>query len=70
MDKIIEPVPVTPKYVPFKCVVCNGFGTVSREKNTCHACEGRGYILVEASEASRKPKLPPLDPFAEKEENG
>ena len=35
-----------PAYIPLKCVVCNGFGTVNWGKAQCHACNGRGYILV------------------------
>ena len=42
-----------PQYVPVKCVVCNGFGTVSNLKITCHACEGRGYILVPPMEEKK-----------------
>lgn len=37
---------IKPKYLPMKCPVCNGFGTVNWGKATCHACQGRGYILV------------------------
>ncbi|MHB9161531.1 MAG: hypothetical protein ACYC6W_11715 [Nitrosotalea sp.] len=33
-----------------KCPVCNGFGTLTSAKMRCHACEGRGYILVPAEE--------------------
>lgn len=35
------------KKIPFKCVVCNGFGTISYGKKLCHACDGKGYILVD-----------------------
>lgn len=35
-----------PKVLPVKCVVCNGYGTVLRDKIQCHGCKGRGYILV------------------------
>jgi len=38
---------IKPKYVPVKCVVCNGRGKVNWDKNICHACGGKGYILVE-----------------------
>lgn len=38
------------KYLPVKCVVCNGRGKVSWDKFTCHACDGKGYLLVEAEE--------------------
>ena len=39
-----------PKYIPFKCAVCNGFGTVNWGKAKCHACDGKGYILVQSRE--------------------
>lgn len=35
-----------PAYTPVKCVVCNGFGTLSYGRKTCPACEGKAYILV------------------------
>ena len=39
-----------PKYLPIKCVVCNGFGTVNWGRAKCHSCDSRGYILVPAEE--------------------
>jgi DnaJ-class molecular chaperone len=39
-----------PTQLPVKCVVCNGFGTVNYGKKECHACQGRGYILVPVKE--------------------
>ncbi len=41
---------IEPKYIPFKCPVCNGFGTVSSRKITCHACEGKGYVVINNSD--------------------
>jgi len=35
------------KYTPFKCPVCNGFGTVSFKKIKCHACQGFGFVLID-----------------------
>lgn len=32
--------------VPFRCVVCKGFGRVNYGKKICHACKGKGYLLV------------------------
>lgn len=44
-----------PAYLPMKCPVCNGFGTVNWGKATCHACEGRGFVYVPAvSEKEKK----------------
>lgn len=37
---------IKPKYIAQKCPVCSGFGHVSFKKITCHACNGRGYILI------------------------
>lgn len=44
------------KLIPFKCVVCNGFGTLRFGKQICHACDGKGYILVDQNEQSRVDK--------------
>lgn len=41
---------IAPKKIPFKCVVCNGWGTVSTKRIQCHACNGKGYILIDNSE--------------------
>lgn len=48
--QITKTVKVKPLGVPFRCVVCNTFGTLSHGTKTCHACEGKGYILVPADE--------------------
>ena len=42
---------VTPTHVGQKCPVCGSYGTVGYQKKTCHACNGKGYILVPAEEA-------------------
>ena len=34
------------KYTPFKCVVCNGFGTLKYGQKTCQGCKGRGYVVI------------------------
>ena len=34
------------KYSIHKCGVCNGFGTLSYGKIVCHACTGKGYIVI------------------------
>lgn len=39
-----------PKVLPFKCPVCGGRGTVSFKAITCHACKGKGFILVDQNE--------------------
>lgn len=45
-----ENVQVRPKFVPFRCVVCNGFGTVKFGSKICQGCGGKGYVLVPNSE--------------------
>lgn len=30
-----------------RCVVCNGFGTLKFGTIKCHACNGKGYIIVD-----------------------
>ena len=41
---------VEPTVLPFKCPVCNAWGTVGYKKEICHACKGKGYILVDQKE--------------------
>lgn len=36
-----------PKKVPFKCPVCNGFGTLKYGAIICQACAGKGYVIVD-----------------------
>ena len=36
-----------PVKVPFKCPVCNGFGTLKYGAITCQACAGKGYVIVD-----------------------
>jgi DnaJ-class molecular chaperone len=35
-----------PKVHSEKCPVCNGFGTLKYGEIVCHACKGKGYIIV------------------------
>jgi len=37
-----------PKFIAQKCPVCSGWGTVSFKRTICHACEGKGFILIPA----------------------
>lgn len=43
IDRQIEP---NPNIFAQKCPVCNGFGTLAFGKKQCHACKGRGYIII------------------------
>ena len=42
----IAPLQAKQKYVAQKCPVCNGCGTVSFKRVPCHACFGKGYIMI------------------------
>lgn len=37
---------VKPSAIAQKCPVCSGWGTVSYKQVTCHACGGKGYIMI------------------------
>ena len=46
-DRLIDN-PQTPsnKFSVVKCVVCNSFGSLSYGRKICHACKGKGYIVI------------------------
>ena len=46
----IHEVNIEPKKIPFKCPVCNGFGTLKHGELVCHACNGKGYIVIDNEE--------------------
>lgn len=33
--------------IPFRCVVCSGFGTLKNGTLTCHGCQGKGWVVVD-----------------------
>jgi len=39
--------PKKPRYVPFKCPNCNGYGSVSYGKYTCPVCKGKGFLVID-----------------------
>lgn len=41
---------ITANYLPFKCPVCGGFGTLQYGKKICHGCGGKGFIVVSQEE--------------------
>ncbi|MBM3703289.1 MAG: hypothetical protein FJW63_09990 [Actinobacteria bacterium] len=43
-----------PPFIGQKCPVCNGWGTVSFQRKQCHACMGKGYILIPAETEREK----------------
>ena len=45
-----KPKELKPKGIPYRCPVCNGFGTLKYGSKTCQACSGTGYILVPIEE--------------------
>ena len=49
LDKtpVINGVDIKPKAIPFRCPVCNGFGSLKYGSIKCQACEGKGYIVVD-----------------------
>ena len=48
VPEIISNNHMKPKFIAQKCPVCNGWATVSYKRIICHACEGKGYILIPA----------------------
>lgn len=53
MDKSLPEIKireVKPKFTFIKCVVCNGWGTVSHQRVKCHACDGRSYLEIPVEE--------------------
>ena len=36
-----------PKKIPFKCPVCNGFGTLKYGTIKCQGCDGRGWVVID-----------------------
>lgn len=45
--EIVDSQKIVIKKVPFKCPVCNGFGTLKYGEKECQACHGLGYVEVE-----------------------
>lgn len=43
-----------PSSIAQKCPVCNGWGTVSFKQITCHACNGKGFILIPVEKEREK----------------
>jgi DnaJ-class molecular chaperone len=36
-----------PRFLPFKCPNCNGYGTVSYGKHICKVCDGKGLVVID-----------------------
>jgi DnaJ-class molecular chaperone len=37
----------TDRFVPHKCPVCNGFGTLKYGEKICQACKGSGFVVID-----------------------
>lgn len=37
---------IKPNKIPFKCPVCNGFGSLKYGEKICQACGGIGFVVV------------------------
>lgn len=46
MNELTDTKKIKPNVIPFKCVNCNGYGSVQYGKKVCHSCNGKGFILV------------------------
>ncbi len=42
----VASVKINPECHAEKCPVCNGFGTVNYGRKPCHACNGKGFLIV------------------------
>lgn len=38
---------VISRFIPHKCPVCNGFGTLKYGAKTCQACKGSGAVVID-----------------------
>ena len=48
-QKIYTVKKIAPTHIPFKCPICNGYGTLGRSPQIteCHGCDGTGIVIVE-----------------------
>ena len=44
---VINGVDIRLKFIPFRCVVCNGFGSLKYGAIKCQACKGSGYVVID-----------------------
>lgn len=35
------------RFTPIRCPNCNGWGTVTNARKTCHSCRGKGFIVID-----------------------
>lgn len=47
INQIIDTKKLLPKRIPFRCVNCNGYGSVQYGKKRCHSCNGLGFIVID-----------------------
>jgi len=43
---VVNGIELRPNFFPFRCPVCNGFGTVKHGEFTCGSCKGKGYVEI------------------------
>lgn len=56
-DKKLTDTDLVPEAYAQKCPVCNGFGTLKYGSLQCHACLGKGYILIPLDKEVRESAL-------------
>ena len=49
-----ETLRVKPQYIPYKCVICAGYGSFSHGTIECQACDGLGFLKVPPQEETAK----------------
>lgn len=35
------------RFLPIRCPNCNGYGTVTSKRLTCHSCKGKGFVVID-----------------------
>lgn len=43
----VNGVRIDPRFVPFQCPVCNGFGSLRHGTKECQGCDGKGWVAVD-----------------------
>ena len=44
------------KRIPFRCPVCNGYGTLKHGQMECHGCKGKGFVVIDNEDKYDKQK--------------
>lgn len=51
--KVVNDIAIQATHLPFRCPVCNGFGTLKYGAVACQACEGKGFVVVKQDGGER-----------------